>query len=145
MELLQISPAQLRKAANLKERLEELQRELESVLGTSATSSGSTKVHWTQTAAGRARLARSIRRSWRNRRSSSKRTATQAFGSGKKPHWTQTPAGRARIAKLMKKSWKSRRISAVWAGPSGSGSGAPGVAISVRSRAGPQFVETIHL
>ena len=70
MELLQLTPAQLRQAASLKERMEELERELESLLGTSATATPSRKLHWTQTPAGRARLARSVRRSWRTRRRS---------------------------------------------------------------------------
>ncbi|SPE52157.1 hypothetical protein SBV1_1450033 [Verrucomicrobia bacterium] len=117
MELSQISPAQLRKAADLKERLEELQRELESVLGVAATPATPTKLHWTQTPAGRAKLARSLRRSWRNRRPSLNSTASPASatpaGSGTKLHWTQTPAGKAKMARLMKKRWKNRRIPAM--------------------------------
>src|ERR1035437_3398763 len=67
MELMQLTPAQLRQAAALKERIDELEHELESMLGVSATATPSKKLHWTQTPAGRARLARSIRRSWRTR------------------------------------------------------------------------------
>src|ERR1035437_7956987 len=70
MDLLQLTPAQLRQAASLKERIAELEGELESILGTSATATPSRKLHWTQTPAGRARLARSVRRSWRTRRRS---------------------------------------------------------------------------
>jgi len=70
MELMQLTPAQLRQAAALKERIDELEHELESLLGTSATATPSRKLHWTQTPAGRARLARSLRRSWRTRRRS---------------------------------------------------------------------------
>ena len=70
MELMQLTPAQLRQAAALKERIDELEHELESMLGVSATATPSKKLHWTQTPAGRARLARSVRRSWRTRRRS---------------------------------------------------------------------------
>jgi hypothetical protein len=70
MDLLQLTPAQLRQAASLKERIAELEGELESILGTSATATPSRKLHWTQTPEGRARLARSVRRSWRTRRRS---------------------------------------------------------------------------
>ena len=76
MDLLQLTPAQLRRAASLKERMEELEREWESLLGTSTTATPSRKLHWTQTPAGRARLARSVRRSWRTRHRSLKPTAT---------------------------------------------------------------------
>ena len=70
MDLLQLTPAQLRQAASLKERITELEGELESILGTSTTATPSRKLHWTQTPAGRARLARSVRKSWRTRRPS---------------------------------------------------------------------------
>ncbi len=96
MELIQLSPAQLRQAAAIKERILELQHEMASILGTTTTQSS--KVHWTQKVAGRA---------WRTRRGGSK--PTSASGNGKGLHWTQTPAGRARMAKLMRKRWQSRR------------------------------------
>ena len=67
---MHLTPAQLRQAAALKERIDELEQELESMLGVSATATPSKKAHWTQTPAGRARLAKSVRRSWRTRRRS---------------------------------------------------------------------------
>jgi hypothetical protein len=107
MDLSQITPAQLRQAANLKEQIEELQRELESILGGSAPTE-SQKPHWTQTAAGRARLKKSARLAWRTRRGS----ASPSNGNGQKVHWTQTPAGRAKMAKLMQRRWQKRRTAA---------------------------------
>ncbi len=112
MDLLQITPAQLRQAANLQERIDELERELESTLGTSATATPSRKLHWTQTPAGRAKLARAIRRSWRTGRRSLKRTAPSSARTGKKRHWTQTPAGRAKMARFMQRRWQVRRTAA---------------------------------
>src|ERR1035437_4850817 len=93
MDLLQITPAHLRQAASLKERIEELEREFESLLGVSATATPSRKLHCTQTPAGRAKLARSVRRSWRTRHRSLKPTATSPGTTGTKLHWTQTPEG----------------------------------------------------
>src|SRR5258707_480899 len=104
MEILQLTPAQLRQAATVKEKIQELERELESILGGSATAAQSPKLHRAQTPAGRARLAKALKRSWRNRRSGSK----TASGNGK--HWTQTPAGRAKMAKLMQKRWKAGKM-----------------------------------
>ena len=111
MDLLQLTPAQLRQAASLKERMEELERELESLLGTSATATPSKKLHWTQTPAGRAKLGRSVRRSWRTRHRSLKPTATLPARTGTKLHWTQTPAGRAKLARAIRRSWRTRRRS----------------------------------
>jgi hypothetical protein len=70
MELMQLTPAQLRQAAALKERIDELEHELESTLSVSATATPSKKLHWTQTPAGRVKMARLIRKSWRTRRRS---------------------------------------------------------------------------
>jgi hypothetical protein len=111
MDLLQLTPAQLRRAAGLKERIDELEHELESMLGVSATATPSRKLHWTQTPAGRAKLARSVRRSWRTRHRSLKPTATSPATTGTKLHWTQTPEGRARLARSVRKSWRTRRRS----------------------------------
>jgi hypothetical protein len=111
MDLLQLTPARLRQAASLKERIDELEGELESILGTSATATPSRKLHWTQTPAGRARLARSVRRSWRTRHRSLRPTAPSPARTGKKLHWTQTPEGRARLARSIRRSWRTRRRS----------------------------------
>ena len=111
MDLLQLTPAQLRQAAALKERIDELEHELESMLGVSATSTQSRKLHWTQTPTGRAKLARSVRRSWRTRHRSLKPTAPSPARTGKKLHWTQTPEGRGRLARSVRKSWRTRRRS----------------------------------
>lgn len=105
MELSQLTLAQLRQAATLKERILELEGELESILGASLSTTHA-KVHWTQTPAGRARLARSVRNSWRARHRSSKPTATPASGNGKKLHWTQTPAGRIKMDKIGRMRWQ---------------------------------------
>src|SRR5690242_13126175 len=104
MELLQLTPAQLRQAATLKEQIQELELEVSSILGDSEAAR-SQKLHWTQTPAGKARLSRALERSWRNRRS--KPATKRASGNGK--HWTQTPAGRAKMAKLMQNRWKARK------------------------------------
>jgi hypothetical protein len=77
MSISELSPAQLRRAADIKEQLEAVQTELASLLGAGAVNAPQTslalaspgkKVHWTQTPAGKARLARLIKQSWRKRR-----------------------------------------------------------------------------
>lgn len=79
MKLLELSAAQLRRAADLKEQLDAAQVQLAAILGSESACDGSCaaaapvaaqgkKMHWTQTAEGKARLARLIRKSWRQRR-----------------------------------------------------------------------------
>jgi hypothetical protein len=107
MELLQLTPAMLRQAAVLKERITELESELESLLGASLAATPGRKLHWSQTPAGRAKLARNARKRWRIRGHSTKPAGRSA--NGRKTHWTQTPAGRVKMAKLMQKRWNARR------------------------------------
>jgi hypothetical protein len=76
MNITDLSSAQLRQAADIKEKLEGAQTELASILGGSAGSGlqassppapAGKKLHWTQTPEGKARLARVIKLSWRKR------------------------------------------------------------------------------
>ena len=80
MNILELTAAQLRRAADLKEQIEAAQAELAAVLGGESVGSGlpaptggavvkSKKLHWTQTPEGKARMAKLIRASWRKRRS----------------------------------------------------------------------------
>ena len=109
MELTQLSAAQLRQAADIKEQITKLEGELGAILGTSTTTARSSKVHWTRTTAGRAKLARAARKSWHSGRRLAGGTKSSASSNGKKTHWTQTPAGRARMAKLMEQRWKTKK------------------------------------
>jgi len=101
MSLEQLTPSQLRQAANLKEQIAQLEHELGSMLGGSASANPMGKVHWTQTPAGRAKLAKSLRRSWRARRQSS----APSSANGKKLHWTQTPEGKKRMDAIRRRRW----------------------------------------
>jgi hypothetical protein len=77
MNIIELSSVQLRRAAEIKEKIEAAQSELASILGGCAGKSpqaswapapGGKKLHWTQTPEGKARLAQAIKRSWRTRR-----------------------------------------------------------------------------
>jgi len=80
MNVIELTAAQLRRAADLKEQIEAAQAELAAVLGGGLVAGGlpaptggavvkSKKLHWTQTPEGKARMAKLIRASWRKRRS----------------------------------------------------------------------------
>jgi len=79
MNIHELSAAQLRRAAELKEQLEAAQNELASILeGGLAGNSG---------------------RSF----------ARPAVARRKKLHWTQTPEGKARMVKIRQMRWRKRR------------------------------------
>ena len=77
MNIAKLSSDQLRRAAQIKERLEAAQAELAAILGESAPNTAPApsvpapqvkKLHWTQTPEGKARLARLVKQSWKGRR-----------------------------------------------------------------------------
>jgi len=72
MTPLQYSAADLRRAANLKERIETLEKRLGKIFSQKPESPGpeapAKKLHWSQTLAGRRKIARIQRRAWKQRR-----------------------------------------------------------------------------
>ncbi len=126
MNLTHLTPQQLRQAADLKERLDALQAEMNAVLGvgeipipvaepqapTVATRKGTRRL----SAQGRANIIAGTKARWAALRSkkggaASVQAASAPAPAGKKLHWTQTPQGKARMARLIKQSWRKRRRS----------------------------------
>jgi len=108
MQLSELTPAQLRQAANIKEQIDQLQSELQALLGAQPTATNGGKLHWTQTPEGAARMAQIRARRWQKSGRRLTHPATSPQGQTK-PHWTQTPEGKARIARAMRASWRKRR------------------------------------
>ncbi len=104
MSLLQLTSAQLRRAADLKERLDALTGELQALLG-SGSAAAPKKLHWTQTPEGQARLARSMRKSWQIR---GRKQVKAALARSKKLHWTQTPEGQIKMIEIRRRRWLKR-------------------------------------
>ena len=73
MNILELSAAQLRQAADIKEKIEAAQAELAAILGDGFTAASASapgkKLHWSQTPAGKVRMARIAQARWRKRRS----------------------------------------------------------------------------
>jgi hypothetical protein len=74
MNVLELTAAQLRQAADIKEKIEALQAELAAILGGGATDAPAAvavpgkKLHWTQTPEGKARMDKIRRARWDKRR-----------------------------------------------------------------------------
>jgi hypothetical protein len=105
MEISNLSPAQLRKAADLKERIDSLASELASILGGASSLNRQPLPPKTgrrqMSAAGRARTAAAARARW------AKVRASKGVSAGSKPagRRTMSAAARAKIAAAAKRRW----------------------------------------
>jgi hypothetical protein len=99
MILANLTPQQLRKAADLQEKIQSLQQQLASVLG--GTASAPTPGKRTLSAAGREAIAAAARARW-----AKVRTGSAKPSAAKKPARRISAAGRERLAAAAKERWK---------------------------------------
>ncbi len=105
-DTLSLSSAQLRQAADVREKIEELTRQLESILGGSSPVSSSrliTKSGRRMSAEGRARIAEAQRLRWAKAR----KEGGKPDSPGKKR--TMSPEQRAKIAAAARLRWKKAK------------------------------------
>jgi hypothetical protein len=109
MELTNLSPAQLRKAADLKERIDGLMSELGRILdGLSQSAPSQPAARGGQrhmSAAGRARIAAAARARWAKIRATKSGGAASAAPSKSSGRRTMSAAARARIAAAARARW----------------------------------------
>jgi len=103
--ILNVSAQQLHRAADLQERIESLQNELEEILGTptrqaaqaTTTAPGKKQI----SPAGRARIAAAARARW-----AKLRAEKVSAGPAQKPRRTMSAAAKARLAAIARARWK---------------------------------------
>ncbi len=102
--LTNLSAQQLRRAADIKERIDTLQTELHSILRASGrTANGSpTKQRRKMSAAGRARIAAAARARWA-------KIKGVKTSSARKPKRKMSAAGRARLSAMAKARWRKAK------------------------------------
>jgi hypothetical protein len=116
MNITNLTPQQLRKAADLKEKIDALQGQMDALLGGGeipilgrGTRTGKRRL----SAQGRANIAAAAKARWAALRSkkgaASVQTPSTPSPAAKKLHWTQTPEGKARLARSIKRSWRKRQ------------------------------------
>ncbi len=106
MDTLNITAQQLRKAADLQERIESLQSQLQELLGGEAkpkTLAPATPGKRRMSAAGRARIAAAARARWAKLRKSAPAKNTS------KPKRHMSAAARARLSALAKARWRKAK------------------------------------
>lgn len=101
-----ITPKQLRKAANLKEKIEALQARLAVILGSpaEATGDGVVRKRHKMSAAGRARIAAAAKARWARIKGTSMSTRHAL-----KPDRRRSAATRARLSAMAKARWRKAR------------------------------------
>jgi hypothetical protein len=103
--LTSLTPGQLRKAADIQERILLLKEQLTDLLGAPAdTGSPPPTKKRTMSAAGRARIAAATKARWAKFRA----TRQQATGS-KKVKRKMSPGAKAKLSKIAKARWKRAR------------------------------------
>jgi hypothetical protein len=111
MNLLDLTPSQLKRAAAIKEQVERLDKELHGILGVSGVSansaSASTK-NRTMSAAVRKKIAATQKTRWARRRraKSTARSARPAVRAKKK---AMSPAARAKLSAKLKAYWAAKK------------------------------------
>jgi hypothetical protein len=99
-----LSASQLRRAADIKDKIESLQKELAGLLGSSTDGAAAPRKRRKMSAAGRARIAAAQKARWakvNGRKSAAK--------PGKKARRKMSAAGRAKIAAAARARWKKAK------------------------------------
>src|SRR6266850_7248719 len=101
MNILDLTPSQLKQAATIKEQVQRLTRELHGILGASTNSMGASK-NRTMSASVKKKIAATQKARWASRRRTKSATpsARPAFKAKKKT--TMSPAARAKLSARLK-------------------------------------------
>src|SRR5258705_13721890 len=111
MNILDLTPTQLKRAATIKEQVEKLNKELHGILGVSTNSIGATPKNRTMSASVKKKIAATQTTRWANLRlaksKSGTRSAQPAVEAKKKT--TMSPAARAKLSAKLKAYWAAKK------------------------------------
>ncbi len=106
MDILNVRPGQLRQAADLQERIQSLQSELNQLLDGASTAQGGASIgaggRRKMSAAGRARIAAAAKARWAKYRT---RTGASTAGMPSKPKRKMSAAAKKRLAEIARARW----------------------------------------
>ena len=107
MNILDITPSQLKRAAAIKEHIEQLNKELRSILGVSANSAGGSTKSRTMSPSARRKIAATQKARWANlRRAKSENRLAKPAAKAKKK---MSPALRAKLSRKLKAYWAAKK------------------------------------
>jgi hypothetical protein len=107
MNILDLTPTQLKRAATIKEQVEKLNKELHGILGVSTNSIGASPKNRTMSASVKKKIAATQKARWVNlRRAKSVTGSTQPAATVKKK---MSPAIRAKLSAKLKAYWAAKK------------------------------------
>src|SRR2546426_5914252 len=107
MNLLDLTISQLKRAAAIKEQIEDLNKELRTILGAPANTRAAPKKKRTMTAAMKKQLAAAQKARWANlRRAKPATRSVKPAAKAKKK--TMSPAARAKLSAKLKAYWAAK-------------------------------------
>lgn len=110
MNLLELTTQQLRRAAAIKERIEDLNRELQRILDTDGSSSdGGAPKKRTMSASVKKKIAAAQRARWAKVRGAKPTSASSAQRQPRTSKKKFTPATRAKLSAKLKAYWAARK------------------------------------
>jgi hypothetical protein len=108
MNLLDLTPSQLKRAAAIKEQIEKLNMELRSILGVSINSAGVSTKKRTMSTAVKKKIAAAQKARWANRRRGES-AARSAQPAAKAKNKTRSPAARTKLSAKLKAYWAAKK------------------------------------
>ena len=108
MNLFDLTITQLKRAAAIKEQIEDLNKELRSILGASAKSAAEPKRTGAMSAAVKKKIAATQKARWANlRRAKSATLSVKPAAMAKKK--TMSPAAKAKLSAKLKAYWEAKK------------------------------------
>ena len=108
MNLFDLTPEQLKRAASIKEQIDGLSKQLRGILGAAATPRAAPSKNRTMSASVKKKIAATQRARWAKVRGSTPTTASARAAAKKK---RMSPAARAKLSAKLKAYWAAKKKS----------------------------------
>jgi hypothetical protein len=109
MNLFDLTPAQLKRAASIKEQIEGLNKKLRAILGAPITSAAAPKRNRAMSASVKKKIAATQKARWATlRRAKPVTTSVKPTAKAKKK--TMSPAARAKLSAKLKAYWAAKKV-----------------------------------
>jgi hypothetical protein len=111
MSIANLTPSQLRQAADLKEKIVGLEKQLAAITGTKATPTAKPAKRKGMSAAGKARISAAAKLRWAKVKAAKAKTAPKPVATKPaKKKGGMSAAGKAKLSALMKARWAAKKV-----------------------------------
>jgi len=110
MNLFDLTPEQLKRAASIKEQIEHLHKQLRAIFGAPTTSGPAPKNNRVMSASVKKKIAATQKARWANlRRSKPLASSVKSTSTAKAKKKTMSPAARAKLSAKLKAYWAGKK------------------------------------